>query len=167
VAEPLSGSSGSHIDAELPPPPASFTRDDLKAAGFASWLTWPDLRAADFAPIPCKPGAYVVFRASDAEPEFVHPSPGGWFKGKDPSVSVERLQQEWVPGAHVVYIGKADFRKRRRDVEALRKRLGEFGRFGAGEPVAHLGGRLIWQLADVDDLLVAWHPITWAEKARD
>lgn len=52
-----------------------------------------------------------------------------------------------------MYIGKADFRKRRQSVEALRWRLSEFGAFGAGDAVAHWGGRLIWQLADVDRLL--------------
>ena len=65
------------------------------------------------------------------------------------------------------HIGKADFRKRRKEVEALRLRLSEFAAFGAGEPHAHWGGRLIWQLADANELLVAWHEVTWAETARD
>lgn len=52
-----------------------------------------------------------------------------------------RLRAEWVQAAHVVYIGKAAFRKRRQSVEALRRRLSEFGAFGAGEAVAHWGGR--------------------------
>lgn len=98
---------------------------------------------------------------------FIHPSIGGWFKGQDPSESIERLKGEWVPGAHVVYIGKADYRSRRKPIEALRRRLWEFARFGAGEPVGHRGGRLIWQLADSPELLVAWREVRWDETARD
>jgi hypothetical protein len=151
----------------LPQPPASFTRADLEAAGFAGWQTWSELRTADFSAVPCRPGAYLVFRPSDSSPSFVHPSRAGLFKGQDPSVPQEHLQREWVDGANVVYIGKADFRKRRKEVEALRLRLSEFAAFGAGEPHAHWGGRLIWQLADANELLVAWHEVTWAETARD
>jgi excinuclease UvrABC nuclease subunit len=47
----------------------------------------------------------------------------------------------------VLYIGKAD---------ALRRRVRQYMAFGAGRPVGHWGGRLIWQLADSDALLVAW-----------
>lgn len=147
--------------------PVSFRRHGLEPAGFNGWHTWAELRSSDFGEVPCKPGAYVVVRSSPADPVFIHPSPAGWFKGQDPSVSVERLEREWVPGAHVVYIGKADFRRRRKPTEALRERLGEFARFGAGEAVGHRGGRLIWQLADSDELLVAWQETTWGEKARD
>lgn len=117
--------------------------------------------------MPCKPGTYVVFRSSTADPVFIHPSPAGWFKGEDPSVSIERLKDEWVPGAQVVYIGKADFRRRLKPIEALRERLEEFARFGAGHAVGHRGGRLIWQLADSSHLLVAWRETAWGESARD
>jgi hypothetical protein len=141
-----------------PPLPESFSEMALKRGGFAGWTTWPQLRRSEYSPIPAAPGAYLVCRLTADFPTFVHPSPAGWFKGEDPSVPKARLQHEWVAGAHVIYIGKAD---------ALRRRLAQFGRFGAGQPVGHRGGRLIWQLADVDDLLVAWHEITWGETARD
>lgn len=54
-----------------------------------------------------------------------------------------------MPDAQVVYIGKA---------HELYTRLKAYARFGAGEPVAHWSGRLIWQVAGADELLVAWRP---------
>jgi hypothetical protein len=57
------------------------------------------------------------------------------------------LARNWVDDAEVVYIGKAD---------QLRRRLRQFADFGAGKPVGHWGGRLIWQLPNIDQLLVAW-----------
>ncbi len=71
---------------------------------------------------------------------------------------VSRLETEWVPGAHAVYIGKAD---------DAHTRLKTYGRFGQGEPIAHWGGRLIWQLPEAQELLVAWHIITWGEDPRE
>lgn len=66
--------------------------------------------------------------------------------------------QRTGPSTQVVYIGKADVADRR---------LRQFARFGAGEKIGHWGGRYIWQLLDSDQLLVAWHAISWAELARD
>ncbi|MGH3984198.1 MAG: hypothetical protein ACREX8_06905 [Gammaproteobacteria bacterium] len=88
-----------------------------------------------------------MLRPARVEPTFVETSPAGWFKGKDPSVSVDELQSAWVPGAEVLYIGKAG---------DLRRRLNEYRRHGAGQRVGHSGGRYIWQLDDTDLLLVAW-----------
>ena len=38
----------------------------------------------------------------------------------------------------ILYFGKAD---------ALRKRIKDLVRFAAGEPVAHWGGRYLWQIS--------------------
>lgn len=128
-----------------------WTRAALEAEGFVGWVPFARLRDAG---IVAEPGMYVVWREDSGEPEFLARSVGGRFKGKDPAVSHERLAREWVPGASVVYIGKASERKH--GGKALAKRLDEFRRFGRGEAVGHWGGRLIWQLADHAALLVAW-----------
>jgi hypothetical protein len=141
-----------------PPLPASFDQPDLEAAGFAGWRTWDELRASDLREVPSGPAVYVVFRPASGEADFLASNPGGRFKEKDPTVPVDVLGSNWVPSSQVVYIGKADVADRR---------LKQFARFGAGEKIGHWGGRYIWQLADSDELLVAWHAISWTELARD
>ena len=140
------------------PVPASFKRAALEAASYVGWQSWRQLRATNLGSVPRQAGCYVVYRRAEDPPTFLPSNPGGRFKGKDPTVSPERLAAEWVPGANVVYIGKAD---------DLFTRLNAYARFGAGEPVAHWGGRLIWQLRDADDLLVAWHALITNTPARD
>lgn len=83
-----------------------------------------------------------------ARPTYLDESPAGTFRG-DPSVSREALDANWVPGAQIVYIGKANQGR-------LRKRLEEFIDFGRGGKTRHWGGRLIWQLELSGELLVAW-----------
>jgi hypothetical protein len=124
----------------------AWTRDSLEAAGFVGWITFAALTNA-LTDVPQTGGVYVVIQAAGAEPECLNSNPGGRFKDRDPTVDAAALEANWVDGAEVVYIGKAD---------NLRRRLRQFGQFGAGKPVGHWGGRLIWQLARTTELLVAW-----------
>jgi hypothetical protein len=124
----------------------SFNKKALVAKGFTGWTSFARIRA-EISSVPLLGGVYVVMRPSSEAPSFLESSPAGRFKGRDPTVPAEALRANWVDGAHVVYIGKAD---------QLRRRLRQFADFGAGRPIGHWGGRLIWQLADSEELLVAW-----------
>ncbi len=121
-------------------------RPELKRQGFKDWTTFAGL-ADQLSSIPRIGGVYVVTQPAEARPDFIAVNPGGRFKGQDPSVGADALSSNWADGAEVVYIGKAD---------DLRRRLREFMHFGAGAPIGHWGGRLIWQLARSAELLVAW-----------
>ena len=105
---------------------------------------------AESREVPSTPGLYVVGRESMSLPTFVAVSPASWFKREDPTVPLARLEQEWVSGAQTLYIGSG---------LDLRSRVGllvEFSRAGRARSVFHRGGRLLWQLADAQELLIGW-----------
>lgn len=123
--------------------------DKIKEAGFQGFVTVRDLYNSGYDSIPEKGGVYLILRKSILKPVFVAEGTGGYFKGKDPNVSIDELQRNWVEGTCVMYIGKAN---------SLRRRLSQYMRFGHGMNVGHYGGRYIWQLADNKDLIVCWKP---------
>jgi hypothetical protein len=127
-----------------------FTRTALTADSYGGWVVSTELRPGGGAVVDEGPGTYVVYRVTDAEPVFLDANPGGRFKGRDPSVPLEHLKANWVAGAHVVYIGKAD---------NMTVRVRAMAAFGARVRAAHWGGRLVWQLADSRELLFAWRPL--------
>jgi hypothetical protein len=132
--------------------PRPWSREAMSHGGFVGFVPFSALPTSD---VPTASGVYVVLRTSDAPPTFTETSEAGRFKGKDPSISPDVLASNWVEGPEVIYIGKATLGSTGR--RGLQKRLDEYRRFGAGEPVGHWGGRYIWQLADRDELLVAWN----------
>lgn len=131
-----------------------WTIDGLKAVGFVGFVRFADLPQAG---VPRTAGVYVVVRPSGTPPTFLDQSIAGRFKGKDPTVALEKLSSKWLPRSQVVYIGKADVGAS--SDRSLRKRLDEYQRHGAGEPVGHWGGRYLWQLSDSADLLVCWKEV--------
>src|SRR5436190_1688677 len=98
-----------------------FNRQALMSEGFRGFVTVQDLSDGKLSEIPTEGGVYVVLREVDAVPAFLSTNPGGWFKGKDPTVSRSELISRWVASAHAVYIGKGDDKR-----DKLRGRLRKF-----------------------------------------
>jgi hypothetical protein len=103
--------------------------------------------------MPAVRGVYILSRPSVHPPRFVDPGSGGFFKGNDPNVRTNELQENWVPNTITVYIGKAGSPT---GEATLRTRLSQYWSFGQGKRTGHRGGRYVWQLADVQDLVVCW-----------
>ena len=125
------------------------TIDDLKAAGFEGFIPVVQLQANSTA-IPRTAGVYMVVYTEGNMPEFLSRGTGGFFKGKDPNVSIPELGTNWVKNTCVVYIGKAG--------TTLRKRLNQYLKFGNGQNIGHWGGRYIWQIKNSGNLLLCWKP---------
>lgn len=128
--------------------PGAWTRAELEAAGYEGFVTFAELRQSGASR---KPGVYVVLRHGATTPSFLTKSPAG--KAKDFTAPVELLEQNWISGAEVVYIGLATYGSRR---DGIHRRLKQFRRTGAGTTDNHGGGVWIFQLADADNLLVCW-----------
>lgn len=132
-------------------PTSELTQRTLSARGFRGFVPF---RALPGSNVPTGHGIYVVIRTDTSPPSFLPTSPAGRLKGRDPSVTADKLGDAWVDGATVVYIGKAAGQ------DGLNRRLADYRRHGTGLMAGHWGGRYIWQLADSDALLVAWRPMS-------
>jgi hypothetical protein len=123
----------------------------IKQAGFTGFKTKREL-FLDSTCIPKQRGVYLIL-VNKPDPVFLLTGTGGFFKGKDPNVSLSYLQNNWVSGAGVIYIGKAGSITGK---ATLHSRLNQYFKFGQGRNVGHWGGRLIWQLENAKELIVCW-----------
>lgn len=126
-----------------------FEQSSLRQQGFQGFTPLIEL-PANCDHIPAAPGVYIVVFPPTDLPEMLSVSRGGHFKGEDPTVPLDVLKKKWIPDVETVYIGRSS---------NLRIRLGDFSRYGNGQPVGHRGGRYLWQLAGGDDLLVGWKTV--------
>ena len=126
----------------------TFTGQTLKEAGFEGFLAVTKLVGTRCSEVSSEPGVYAVVRSQVTEPRFRSKSHGGWFKGKNPTASLGVLRDRWVAETDVLYLGRAK--------TSLRGRVRDLVAYGTGRPVAHQGGRYLWQVQGSEDFLVAW-----------
>ncbi|SHF23634.1 hypothetical protein SAMN05444405_106106 [Bacteroides luti] len=131
------------------------TIEELKENGFIGFKSMKAL-FNDYSMISLSKGVYMILRIDRNEPNFLEVGSGGHFKGRNPNVPINKLNDEWVNDTIVVYIGKAGKDGSR---ATLQSRLKQYFIFGQGGNVGHWGGRYIWQLNKSDDLLVCWKPV--------
>jgi hypothetical protein len=128
------------------------TKTNLEELGFQGFVTIGSL-FKNSSVLPKVRGVYMILYPSAIAPKFRTIGSGGHFKEKNPNVSLQLLQDNWVDDATIVYIGKAGSES---GSATLQSRLKQYLNFGQGKAVGHWGGRLIWQLALADELVVCW-----------
>ncbi|WP_423724331.1 hypothetical protein [Arthrobacter gengyunqii] len=128
-----------------------MNKKSLQTDGFTGFRS---VNTLDINRIPQRQGLFAVVRPQGFEPRFLRTSTAGVFKKKNPSLPKDKLAAEWVPEADILFIGKAS--PGSTGNRGLRRQISEFVDFGNGLPPGHWDGRLIWQLADSEDLLLAW-----------
>jgi hypothetical protein len=135
-----------------------FNNQTLEDDGFTGFRSFEQL---EINQVPQVPGIYAVLKPEGFERFFLAKSVGGQFKKRDPSLLQAALEKEWIEDADVLYIGKAG--PGSTGNRGLRRRIQEFVDFGRGKPVGHWGGRLLWQLAESQSLVIAWKELAAAE----
>jgi len=128
------------------------TLESIKNSGFIGFRKISELKNDNLL-IPSVKGVYLVLRPDEKEIAFVIKGTGGFFKGKNPNVSIDELKNNWIENSQVVYIGKAGGSG---SEATLRSRLKQYLNFGQGKNVGHWGGRYIWQIKNINDFLICW-----------
>ena len=124
--------------------------EEFQSQGFEGFLSVSKLKSVKFLnTVPRQTGVYLVLNPTQEKPEFLDESVGGHFRGRNPTKCPSFLEENWVDGAKILYVGHAPKR-------TLYKRISELIRFGSKNPIGHWGGRLIWQLENHNELLICW-----------
>ena len=124
----------------------------IKNSGFKGYKTIAELKS-DASLIPKSKGVYLVLRPNDKEVEFIVKGTGGYFKDKNPNVTITELEKNWNTDAQIIYIGKAGGSSTN---ATLNSRLKQYLNFGQGKKVGHWGGRYIWQIKNVNEYIICW-----------
>jgi hypothetical protein len=127
--------------------------------GFSGFVPIGELMDKHCEQVPLNPGIYIVSVPKGFAPKFLPNSPVAAYK-RNLSVPAQRLEENWVEGTTVIYIGKAGDGHGK---ATLRSRLKQYMRFGAGKSAPHRGGRYIWQLEGVRACPLAWRPLPEAD----
>jgi len=135
--------------------------EELKESGFQGFKSINALQI-NAASIPVHKGIYLIVIPDNFLVTLVEQGSGGFFKGKNPNVSLIELESNWVENANIVYIGKGGGSSSN---ATLQSRLKQYMRFGEGKAVGHWGGRYIWQLKNSGELIVCWKSLTEEEPA--
>jgi hypothetical protein len=132
---------------------SEFSKEQLKRKGFRGFLSLQELAASDLSKIPEERGLYLIFRDSTGHPKFLEESP---VKNLRPNttVALSMLEQRWVPGASLLFIGVAG--KPRVLSGSIRDRVAKLIGFMSGKQSSHFAARVLWQLSEASSLLLAW-----------
>ena len=123
----------------------------LREAGFAGFASVQALWEARCKSIPEQQGVYLTVAQSGLVPKFLAESSAG----KGFTVPVSELEESWVSGAIVLYIGKAGGQEWK---ATLRTRIKQYLAFGRELSVSHRGGRYVWQIEEAQQLMICWKP---------
>lgn len=140
--------------------------ESIKAHGFLGFKTISEV-FDNKSEIPRVKGVYLILYVGSKPPQFLEVGSGPllYKKKVSPNVSFKELQSNWVNDTIVINIGKAGGLNQKgvESKETLRSRLSTYFSFGQGRDVCHYGGRLIWQLANSESLIVCWRPTPVSE----
>lgn len=118
--------------------------------GFEGFKTIGELYSENSVPVGM--GVYMILSPSDEKPGF-NSSNGGFEANSKAPKNPDELENNWISGTRVLYIGKAGGMGCK---TGLKLRLREYFKWLDGKANGHKGGRDIWQINEPANLLVAW-----------